>query len=233
MAVEIRRYINTSKEDLESKDRNIFIGVSLGNKFFSKDNLREYILWSLANTKDDVLVLIADENQAINYEVLNRYSQARASAVALRRGGEKKQEIEELILQLKQSDQARVHIVTWNTVRANNSYQKNIGAVLQEFETNPEFQKYVLTIIDENIGERTESLSLEEKKKLAGYVLDELPSLLNGVEYQGKLYNLHPYPGLSSFDYLIEGLASRRLFPELVEKIHFDGKPAIVEAFVK
>jgi len=234
MSIEIKRYINVNQADIQAKNRNIFIGISLGNKYFSKENLREYILWALENTKDDVLVLIADKNRAVNYEILNGYTKDRALAVALRKGEEKKKETEEIISELPDPEKKRVSVITWEVAQKGDFYVRNIQAVLNEFETNEKFQKYILNILDENLGERTKDLTLEEKKKLAKYILDEIPPLLHGIEYDNKIYTLHPYPGFSSLDYLFEGLANKTLFPELAQKINFQGElPAMAEAFVK
>ncbi len=84
--MEIKTYLNCTEQEIQSKKFNIFVGISLGNKYFTKDNIKKYVLWALENTKDDVLVLIADKNHAINYEVFNDYTFERGLQVALRKG---------------------------------------------------------------------------------------------------------------------------------------------------
>ena len=74
----IEQYVNTTKDEVESKKHNIWIGVSLGNKYFTKENIRKYIEWALQHTKDSVLVLIGDDIYAINIEVLAGRSKAGA-----------------------------------------------------------------------------------------------------------------------------------------------------------
>ena len=41
--MEIKKTYNTTKEEVKVRRFNIFIGVSLGNKWFSKENLRKYL----------------------------------------------------------------------------------------------------------------------------------------------------------------------------------------------
>lgn len=66
------KYINTVKGEVSLRKFNIFIGISLGNKFFSRKNLSEYISWALENTREEVVVLIADDLHAINYDKMNK-----------------------------------------------------------------------------------------------------------------------------------------------------------------
>ena len=71
--MKIVTYLNTTKEEVESNKYNIWFGISLGNRYFSKENLKEYIPWLVRHTKDHVLVVIGDSIHAINIEVLDGY----------------------------------------------------------------------------------------------------------------------------------------------------------------
>ena len=64
----IKNYLGTTKEEVDSKKFNICIGVSLGNKRFTKENIKKYIIWALDKTKEDILILIPDRIHAINVE---------------------------------------------------------------------------------------------------------------------------------------------------------------------
>ena len=86
--MKIKTFLNTDLKEIMSKKFNIFIGISLGNKYYSKGNIKDYILWALKNTNKGVLVVVADEIHAINYRVLNNYSLERARKVALKKGDE-------------------------------------------------------------------------------------------------------------------------------------------------
>ena len=69
--------------------------------------------------------------------------------------------------------------------------------------------------------------------RLASYVLDELPILVNGFEFNNKIYNLHPYPGCPSLlDDLWIGLRNGHLFPRFSEKINIKNKVGQIEAYI-
>ena len=61
-----------NKEKLESKQYNIGIGISLGNKWFSVDNIVALTKWALPYTREKVIIYVADSIHAINVEVRNR-----------------------------------------------------------------------------------------------------------------------------------------------------------------
>jgi len=74
MVVDITEIIGATKKEIKEKGFNIFVAISLGNKWFSKENLKEYILWALKQTKSKkLIIIIADGLHAINYEVRNTY----------------------------------------------------------------------------------------------------------------------------------------------------------------
>jgi len=57
-----------SEKKVKSKKFNIYLGISLHNKWFTKNNMKESILWGLKHTKKRFGLVIADTLQAINYE---------------------------------------------------------------------------------------------------------------------------------------------------------------------
>ncbi|MBT4174397.1 tRNA-dependent cyclodipeptide synthase, partial [archaeon] len=96
----IKNYLNTTKEEVESKKYNVWIGISLGNKLFTSENIKEYILWALDNTKEDVLVVIGDGLHAINLEVLDGLQRIAAVRKAIRIGDKKQEEIDSILKEL-------------------------------------------------------------------------------------------------------------------------------------
>ncbi len=109
----IKSFLNCNEQDIKSKKFNIFIGISLGNKYFSTENTRKYILWALENTKDTILVLIADKIHALNYEIFNDYTRERALQVALRKGEEIERLIQKLVHSLPKDKQPLIKICRW------------------------------------------------------------------------------------------------------------------------
>lgn len=229
----IKTYLNCTKQEIQSKKFNIFVGISLGNKYFTKENIKKYILWALENTKDDVLVLIADKNHAVNYEVLNDYNQDRALQVALRKGIETEESVKKIVRGLPKEKHHLIKICRWEDARKSLYYQDKIKIFLNEFQENSKFHNFIIKIVQENLGGKAENLNLEQLEKLALYVLDELPIFLNGVEFERKIYDLHPYPGRSFLEDLLMNLQNGKLFPKLAKMLEIKNKIAEVEAYVE
>jgi len=231
--MKIKTYLNCNEQEIKSKKFNIFVGISLGNKYFTKENVKKYILWALENTKDDVLVLIADKNHAINYEVLNNYTPKRALQVALRKGIETEESVKKIVRGLPKEKHHLIKICKWEDARKSYYYQDKIKILLNEFKKNSKFHDFIIKIIQENLGNRASNLNVEQLDKIALYVLDELPIILNGVEFEGKIYDLHPYPGLSSLDDLFMNLQNGKMFPKLAKMLEIKNKIAEVEAYIE
>jgi len=49
----IKTYLNCTEQEIQSKKFNIFVGISLGNKYFTKENIKKYILWALENRQTE------------------------------------------------------------------------------------------------------------------------------------------------------------------------------------
>jgi len=239
----IEKYLGTTKEEVESKKFNICIGVSLGNKYFTKENIRKYILWALEHTKEDILVLIPDRIHAINIEALQDYNKLRAFKVAIRKGDEKEAEVKEIIAELPDEKQSLIKIARWREVTSSKYHDYRIELVSEEFEKKGDFYNYVTSIVKENYKNSPHKLTPERIEKLSKYILYELPVFFNGVRHgvykkedvdaNGvRKYNLMPYPGLNKFDELVIGLQNGTIFPELSKKIKQTNKMAFVEAYV-
>lgn len=227
--MKIKTYLNTIKKEVESKSFNIWIGISLGNKYFTKENIKKYILWALENTKDDIAVLIGDKIHAINYEIRNNYTRERALQVALRKGQEIKQAVSKIVNQLPKDKQDKVHILSWKDIENNEDYKYFRNEILKEFKNNPTFHKRIIAISKENtVFKFTE----EEFEKLSSYVLSELPLFVNGLRFKRKIYNLIPYPGIGKIDLLTMDLLKGKSFPELTKRLKIKHKTAILEAYV-
>ncbi len=229
MFMKIVNYLNTDKKEVESKKFNIWIGISLGNKYFTKQNIKEYILWALENTKENVVILIADKIHAINYEVRNKYTKKRSLSVALKKGKEIKQSIAKIIRQLPQEQQQKVHILLWNDIENDLEYKSAKKAILTEFKTNPIFYKKIIDIPKENTIFK---FNKKEFEILSSYVLNELPIFIKGLKYKKVIYDLIPYPGLGKIDALTLDLLQGKTFPELTKKLKIKHKTAILEAYV-
>jgi len=234
----IEKYLNTSKEEVESKKYNIWIGISLGNKYFTKENIKQYILWALENTKEDVLIVIGDGLHAINLEVLDGYSRINSIKKAIRMGDKKEEEIKSIIQELPIEKSKLVKVVRFQHVTASKYHEYRLEVLLDEFKNNKIFHDFIIKIIKENKKVQENDLSEEKLDYLAKYILNELPLYINGAKYGGlpkhggKTYLLQAYPGLGLIDKLLMSLQNGKQFPELIHKLKITHKIAILEAYV-
>lgn len=222
----VKNTLNVDKIDILNKKFNILIGISLGNKFFSKENIEAYIEWAMNNTKGKIAILIPDKIHAINYEVKSNYSKTRAAKVALKQGDKIRKICEEFINKLDKDKSSCIKILKWQDIETI-SYKNMLKVINSEFNSNSDFKNLIIEIVRENV--RGEKLNLSDYEKLAMYVIEELPMLISGVEYGGQLYDLLPYPDLSKIDYLTLDLQEGKNFSNITNSLEIKSKLKIIE----
>jgi len=216
--MEIRKTFNTTKKEIKSKKFNIFIGVSLGNKWFTKENLREYLNWALEHTKEKVLFFIADKIHSINYEIRGGYNKKRSLSVALRNGEKIKKIVEELISELPKEKQNKIQILRWEEYeKYDKFYSKYNPVIYEEFEKNDEFKKELLNLTKIMIKDK--KFSKEEYLELSKYLLEEFFSIYSGIFYKGIYYGMYPYPLDTALSSFIEKIQKGKIFPQLNKKL--------------
>jgi tRNA-dependent cyclodipeptide synthase len=225
----ITNYLNTTEEAVRNKEFNICLGLSLGNRYFTPERIRSYLLWSVENTKDKVVVIIPDKIQAINYEVKNGYSPKRALAVAMRKGDELEATLRKIIAE-SHVPESKVHILHWGNLE-DEHYVDTLRVIKEAFEHNQQFRNDIIQMVRETPHIQTLGLSEPDLVKLAQYIVNELPVLINGVTIAGEWYSLFPYPGFAKLDYLALDLQEGKTFPELTAKLDIRNKLRLIEAF--
>jgi len=223
-------YINTSEQEVFAKKLNIIIGISLGNRYFTKEHIRDYLLWAVENTKEKVAVLIPDKIHAVNYEVRSGYNNKRAEKRAQREGEKIKTIVKEIINDFSVEHKIMVDILKWEEIETE-KHKRMVSIFYDEFKNNPKFKKDILEIVKEYFC--SEKLADCDYEKLATYVLEELPMLVAGIEYKGVKYDLLPYPGISKIDYLKIGLQEGTIYPEVTKKLNVTNKLRLIEAYAK
>ncbi|OYV63282.1 MAG: hypothetical protein B7W96_00420 [Parcubacteria group bacterium 37-58-5] len=227
----LAKYLNTSEEEIERKLHNVVFGFSLGNKYFTPEHIRAYISWGLNHTKEKLGIIIPDTIQAINYEVKNGYSPKRALSVAMRKGEELEVLIKRLTEELRVPEE-KVRIIHWEELK-DADYKWNLTVIKESFEENPAFRKTVVDMVADTPHIKSLGLSETDHKKLALYIINELPVLINGLELDGTAYTLFPYPGFASLDYLALDLQNGTSFPEITAKLEIHHKLCLIELYVK
>ncbi|MCW1892143.1 MAG: tRNA-dependent cyclodipeptide synthase [Candidatus Uhrbacteria bacterium] len=224
----IASYFNTLESDVNSKRYNIFIGVSLGNAYFTKGHIKEYIRWALAHTKEKVAILIPDQIHAINYEVRNGYSKERSARRAFREGEKVQGIVVSILAELIPEERDMVTILTWEKIETE-EYQSKVKILYDEFKMDDVFRKAIIDFVRESVP--IERFGDADYERLAEYPLRELPLLISGFEFEGVRYGLLPYPGISGIDHLVVDLQENKRFVDLAKRLNIDSKLRIIEAY--
>jgi len=225
---------NATEKELEERPYNVFIGISVGIKPFTKELAKQWIEWSLKHTKEKVAILVADEIAKINYRILSGYSEGKSQKRALRDGDEYVDFFEELLKDFSKDEQEKVSIVRWKDIFTEKL--QTIKEILdQEFDINPKFREQILEFLRRYVGRRKKELSEEKLTFLAQYILFELPTLLEGIQYKGTEYRLLLYPtyvgsGMSEF---VTDIQNGRKFRALRDKLKLKEKTVMVEAYIQ
>ena len=219
-----------TEKQIFNKEFNIFIGISLGNKWFTKSHLRLYLRWALDNTKERVIFVIADKLHAVNLEVRNDYNSMRALRKALREGNNIERIVRELIAELSKEEQMLLDVIRWDYFEKSEAHIKGVKIFENEFDNNPQFKKISLSIVSEAVNSKKGGRKFEGGKiiKLSKYFIGELPEMLNGFEYNGVYYNLYPYPFSLAFGEFVEQIQRKKIFPELHNKMKIGNNVLVV-----
>jgi tRNA-dependent cyclodipeptide synthase len=226
-----KEYFNTSEKLIKEKRYNIFIGISLGVlKPLTEKLAKEYISWALENTKKNVVILIADEIARFNYRIFSKYSEGKSLRGALKEGDKYEAFFRKIIGKFSEKEQKKVLILRWSDIW--DEPKKKIKIRLEEkYKSNKEFMEIITSFVKKYAEKRKKELTEEQMDYLSQYILSELPTLLEGISYKSKKYDLLLYPtfahsGMSDFVLDVEG---GETFPELRSELGLDKSVAIVE----
>ena len=205
--------------EVKSKKFNIYLGISLGNKWFSKNNTREHLKFALKYAKDRVGLVVADTLHAINYEVRDRISYEKAIKKSFKKGTEFIEMLKELIGELPEKERKVIDIIRWEDVKKDRLYKKILPIVKKEFKNNRKFKEAILAIIWEHIKLEKREFSEKELERFGDYLLEELPEVLNGFIFKNTYYNCYLYPYDTKFTQFIADLQNGKIFAKVSKKI--------------
>lgn len=227
------KIFNATKEEIKNKKYNIFIGISMGIKPLNTKVAKDYLNWALEHTKDNVIILIADTIAKINYEIFSNYSEGKSYRRALKEGDTYIQFFKNILSEFPKEKKDKIKILRWNDIFSNRL--KKMSNVLEdEFLKNDAFRKQILTFVKEYAKRRGKKLDREELNHLAKYMLLELPTMFEGIEFEGIKYKLLFYPTFvdSGMGKFVADIEKRRTFPKLKEKLNLDKKTILAEAYI-
>ncbi|MEK7461922.1 MAG: tRNA-dependent cyclodipeptide synthase [Patescibacteria group bacterium] len=224
--------IGATQKDIESKKFNYWIGVSLGYKYFNKDNIQTYIEWAISNTKNSIFILVADWIYAINLEVLDKRDKQLALRKAMRLGDAKIAEITDIINALAPEVANRIKIGRWKDIESSEIHQNRVKILFEEFKKKTDFYNRIIEIVKDTFKNNPKNVTQEDLEKLAEYVLHEMPVFLDGIHLFGNTYDATLYPKIGLIDLLEKDLQEGVVFPEITKRLEIKSPAAIIEAYV-
>ena len=223
--MKVRKLFNITKKGIQLKKNNIWIGICLKNKFFTRgtsineENVKKYIKWALDHTQEKVLILIADKIQATNYDVRNNNSSEYNKRKVLKEGSILKKEVKDLIKNNFKEDLDKIEVIRWEEYEENDPFCKKTGKfVWDAFDKNKEFRDQILNSVKTSVVDR--KFSEEKYLKLCGYVLDEFSLCYSGLEYKGIYYGMYIYPESDTVvNFLLENIEKDKKLKEIKNKL--------------
>ena len=123
-----KKIFNATNKEVEEKKYNIFIGISLGVlKPLTKEMAKEYIEWALKNTKNKVVILIADEIAKFDYKIFSSYSGGKSERRAIREGDKYFDFFLNIVKEFSEKEQKKILILKWKDI-----WNKRKEIVLQD-----------------------------------------------------------------------------------------------------
>ena len=224
--MEFRSIRSGTKEALESKHYNIGVGISLGNKWFTPENIAQLVKWALQYTKQHVVVYVADSIHAINIEVRDRRSPMSAVKKAMKLGDDILKSVKERVdLELSDADKSRIYYAKWEELHTD-EYNKKLEYLYGKYENDTKFKGAVLDLVEGFVSNEVKQFSKEDKVRLGSYIIEELPEIVSRRPIGGIAYDAYAYPHDGELPKFVEMLQSGEIFPEIRENI-MDTEPRV------
>jgi tRNA-dependent cyclodipeptide synthase len=230
----MKKIFNATKKEIEDRKNNIFIGISLGVlKPLTNEMAKEYIKWALKNTKGKVAVLIADEIAKFNYRVFSRYSNGKAERRAIKEGDKYISFFNQVIGEFPAEIRGKVLILRWKDIWDEN--KERIKKILEEeYKSNKDFKKQIQFFLREYSNKRNRKLNDEELDYLSQYILNEMSTLLDGIEHNNEKYRIILYPTFKSsgMSEVVTRIESGNIFKDLKKRLNLPEKTIMVETYL-
>lgn len=214
-----------TKDKLNNREYTIGIGISIGNKWFTPDNIFELIKWSLDKSKDKVVVYVADSIHAINISVRSRRNMDAARRLALKAGEDIFVKVKDKIKELPSEQINRLLFVKWNEI-IDDGYNKKLEYLRDLYSGNSSFKETIHSIVRSHTSNENREFSNDDINTLGLYIIEELPECINRVKMQGVIVDAYVYPFDGELTRLIEQIQNGDIFPEIRENI-MDTEPKV------
>lgn len=229
------KVVNGSLDEVLSKKRNLWLGVSVYRKPFSNKFSEQYLKFLCDYTNADfVPILIADTLAAKNICVLNRkVSLDRALTMSIKKGDEIINYYESVISELPLEHRQKIRFVRWDEAITDDiERQKEI--LKKEYENNPIFKELVhepILFFLDMIGRSITENRLEE---LSDYILSEMPFFIGGLRFGHTLFDTELYTTYSR-NVLSESIAklfTDKRYKSLISKLEIEKPQILIDSYI-
>ena len=215
-----------NKVDLEAKKYNIGVGISLGSKWFTVENILELIAWSLKYTKESVVVYVADSIHAINIEVRKSISHEKALAISNNMGDEILESVKNAAdAKFSSLDTSRITYSKWQAL-VDDSYRKNIHFLYDFYSKDKNFKDALMSITRNYTQKDPRSFTEAQLERLNSYLIEEFPELIKRVSINNIKYDAYVYPFDGDLVRLVEEIQNGHMFPEIKQHV-LDTEPKV------
>lgn len=211
--------------DLEAKKYTIGVGISLGNKWFTPENIVGAVRWALQFSKDKVVVYIADSIHGINLSVRNGISLERATKRAVAAGAKLFAEVREGLKDLHAEDLNRIVFVTWDEI-VDDSFREKLTYLNTRYAEEGTFRETIHSLVRSHTSKEARSFSDEDIHRFGQYIVEEMPEFLARVPMKGIVVDAYTYPIDNTLTKFAEQIQKGEIFPEIKEKI-LDTEPKV------
>lgn len=204
--------------------------------------LAEVIKIALASSTEPIVIFVPDSLNKFNEFVFNKKSLTNGSAEKKAIDDAEKfiNLIQTAVFPLLGTQAKRIIIAKWNQIHSS-IYQNAIDVLKDYYHSNQEFRRLIdlaAQSLFESRKHRGQSYTEERKLALVEQLFWELPSILNGIEVNGKVYLIAIHPTEKNYkftDYSVANLVDliRRdpLFEEIRNKIRLPKARQWYESF--
>lgn len=223
---------NITQCELASKKHSIFIGISVGIKPMSINIARGFLEWADEHSCDTVQILVADEIAKYNYLAFSHYTKKGCLSRALRDGDKYCALFEKAIATFPESKRNRFNIIRWKNIKSPQFFAV-LKEITAEFETNDAFKQELFDVLDLYIEQRNKTTPMKNKLLLCQYLLEELPTLIDGIYVNNKKYGLMLYPTYkhSSLNGLVKDIQNNRRYQALSSRLE-SKKNIVIESII-
>ncbi len=217
-------------ERIISKDKNLWLGVSISMKDYDNVLAQEYLKFISQYSKVMGVVVVGDEISAINIKELEHKSYGKALKLARRRGDIWVDKYRENIEKLELED--KVKILRWADIWDDEAI-RDYEYLRELYNRDDDFREKINLPLEVYLESRGRNANNQRLKVLSEYILKELPFLLKGVIYNGIYSDCLLYPTYNmrtSLSWFVRDIFYLEKFDELRELIGIDRNHFIIDS---